>query len=1272
MKQNKMYKLEIVSFIIGIAVFMIVQYTCFGILYNNIKGETENFFKDTALSYAYAIRDAYNEAHDYSTVSKTAGALASNLNKSSSDYYKVSIYSSRNGNLQNLGGNVIFELDRQVISHIEKLMSSTVTDDGMHVFATDVGSLITESVYTMFNEQDGVLVIVGAERSEMYIKQGIGYSVLSTVNVIIVVLLFFTIYFLVIRKHFRRISENENQLEKILHGTGMPIYVVDPETHEVLFSNDEFKKIFGGVNVGGICYNSLFDRKEPCKNCFLSPENSENALSGGIRHDDKKHRRTFIKTARMINWVSGRQAILTVLQDETDFQNLKEENRIAKQKLNDFVDVTTDWIFELDGDFVISSYQNNSENDFFDSRAAVKMPFIDVLEQDDRERVLNLLVSTRENKSRLFKTAISYKSGLSCGITAVSYREDDVFMGYRIVANDITERINTNLALDRQLKQQELLSSILLNFSTGDNFENAIIESLSMFGKFSDVSHCGIFRYKKDTNAINCVFEWAQEGKKSLKEAFQNLHFKSANPFVRQLTEDSYVAINDLSVMQDILPTLYAQNIRAMLTCSIMIDNKLWGSLGIECDRGPREWTVNEVNLLKTIGGILSAVISKREAEKRNADTLAKLEGVVKDFPGIIWCLDNHFNTTLMAGTGMHLFGLSTESAVGANLLDIIKNYPELEINMRKTLEEGPQQFTLDAVGKTLNCYTNTLHNLYGNVSGLVGTAIDITEMIQLQKELESAMESAQRANQAKSEFLSRMSHEIRTPMNAIVGMTKIAMTSEVAKVPYCLEKIDTASKQLMALINDVLDMSKIEANKLEIFEDEFDFQKMLLNVYNVVTVKAEERKQNLAIQVDDSIPQYLISDELRLSQVLINLLSNAIKFTPEHTGRIVLKITGEQLTSNSLSLHIEVSDNGIGISEKNQEKLFTSFEQADGGIARKYGGTGLGLAICKKILNLMGSDIKVQSADGQGSTFSFDLAVQIGRLTGNKKPVVSINNTEIKMLVIDDASDVLEHFTRIVKNLNIVCDTASGGLEAIAMVKEAIAAGSPYNMIFVDWKMPGLNGVETAQAIKEIEAKSGLGDQKSIVIMMSITEWREIASSASVIGIDKYIPKPILPSSLFNIILETTGNYALKQNKGADGISWEDKHLLVVEDIDINREIVATLVEPTGISIDFAEDGKKGVEAFRNNPDKYDAILMDIHMPEMDGYEATVTIRNSAHPRAKTVPIIAMTANAFQEDIEKCMASGMNEHVAKPVDLEILLDKLKKHIQNTETERNE
>ena len=549
----------------------------------------------------------------------------------------------------------------------------------------------------------------------------------------------------------------------------------------------------------------------------------------------------------------------------------------------------------------------------------------------------------------------------------------------------------------------------------------------------------------------------------------------------------------------------------------------------------------------------------------------------------------------------------------------------------------------------------------------LIASAMQRAEMI---ANLIKAREDALSSTRAKSEFLANMSHEMRTPMNAIIGMTNIAKgAGDIGKKDYCLLKIEDASNHLLGVINDILDMSKIEANKFELSETEFNLERTLRKAVNVINFRVEEKKQKFTVHLGDNIPQMLIGDDQRLTQVITNLLSNAVKFTPEE-GSIQMnsEFLGEQ--DGLCTLRIEVKDSGIGITDEQKKHLFKSFEQADSNTSRKFGGTGLGLAISKSIVEMMGGNIWAESEYGKGSRFVFTIKMKRG-VSKKHTLLKGINWNNVRVLVVDDDKTVTEYFAEIAGRFGFNCDTALSGEEALVLIGEK----GPYDVYFIDLRMPGMNGIALTR-----ELKNNLpgGKNKSVVIMISSTELTVIEDEARSAGVDKFLPKPLFPSSIADIISECMGleDIPLKtESSQPETAAFPGRRLMLAEDIEINREIVLSLLEPAGLDIDCAENGAEAVRKFSAAPEAYDMIFMDIQMPEMDGYEATRRIRameaelRAENPEEKDsreppgIPIIAMTANVFKEDVEKCLAAGMNGHVGKPLDFEEVLDKLKKYL---------
>jgi len=516
-------------------------------------------------------------------------------------------------------------------------------------------------------------------------------------------------------------------------------------------------------------------------------------------------------------------------------------------------------------------------------------------------------------------------------------------------------------------------------------------------------------------------------------------------------------------------------------------------------------------------------------------------------------------------------------------------------------------------------------------------------------KQLKLHAQAVLEASHAKGNFLATMSHEIRTPMNAIIGMTAIGKRSSDIEIKnYTLGKIDDASTHLLGVINDILDMSKIEANKLELSPVEFNFERMLQKVITVINFRMAEKRQKFSIHIDSNVPRLLISDDQRLAQVVTNLLSNAVKFTPVE-GEIFLTVSLVNKEHGVCELKVEVADNGIGISVEQQKKLFGAFAQAESGISREFGGTGLGLAISKRIVELMDGRIWIESETGKGSRFIFTIRVPYGEENPHSQLASGVQWENLHVLAVDDASVIRQYFSDIFGQLDIKCAIAGDGFQARALIEKH----GGFDIYFIDWHMPGMDGLALTRWIKA-------NKMSGKAILFSSSEIEEVREASLQSGADKCLIKPFLSTTIIDCLNECFGDSGEQENYGLDN-EFAGKTLLIVEDIEINREILLSLLEHTGLITDCAQNGEEALALVEAAPEKYDAIFMDMQMPIMDGLEATKRIRAMSAPHCKKIPIIAMTANVFKDDVEHCLAAGMNDHIGKPINIDEVFEKLRK-----------
>ncbi len=517
-------------------------------------------------------------------------------------------------------------------------------------------------------------------------------------------------------------------------------------------------------------------------------------------------------------------------------------------------------------------------------------------------------------------------------------------------------------------------------------------------------------------------------------------------------------------------------------------------------------------------------------------------------------------------------------------------------------------------------------------------------------QQLGEALQAAQIANSSKTTFLSNMSHDIRTPMNAILGFTTLLAkdADNPVKVREYTRKLTASGQHLLSLINDVLDVSKIESGKAVLTIGEFYLNNIISSVDAIIRPAAKTKGQSFDIQVTGILHECLIGDETRLNQILLNLLSNAVKYTQEG-GHIWFRIIGlKQRSSQYEHIRIEVEDNGFGMSPEYLEVIFDAFTRAENSTTNKVQGTGLGMAITKNIVELMGGTIEVVSEVNKGTLFTVDLELRISEQEGDSK--FWENQGVTRILAADDEEDVCEAIRALMEDTGVRVDVKMSGEEAVRALAAADEKEDPYQLVILDWKMPGLNGIETARQIRK-----GAGKYVPILLLTSY-DWDEIESEALEAGINGFLAKPFFVSALKEKIQELKARGEGYRYGESETLSLEGQHFLVAEDNEINAEILEELLDIEGADCEVMVNGELAVERFSNAmPGEFDAILMDVQMPVMNGYEATRRIRKLKREDAATIPIIAMTANAFAEDVKDAMNAGMNAHVSKPVDMEVL-----------------
>ena len=542
---------------------------------------------------------------------------------------------------------------------------------------------------------------------------------------------------------------------------------------------------------------------------------------------------------------------------------------------------------------------------------------------------------------------------------------------------------------------------------------------------------------------------------------------------------------------------------------------------------------------------------------------------------------------------------------------------------------------------------------------GLGLTVIDeeMRETLDRSQTLAAALDAAEQANKAKTAFLSSMSHEIRTPMNAIIGLNSLALRDESLSddTREYLEKIGGSARHLLGLINDILDMSRIESGRLVIRKEEFSFSNMLEQINTMVMSQCSEKGLTYECRVTGGVSDYYIGDDMKLKQVLINILSNAIKFT-DAPGSVLLTVERTAVYEDHSTLKLVVKDTGIGIDESFLPRIFETFAQEDSSRNSKYGSTGLGLAITKNIVELMNGSISVKSKKGEGTEFTV-----IVTLTNCDHQVSSssyINPKDMRILVVDDEEIAAEHARIVLDEAGIKADTCYSGEEALQMLEVHHAKHEPYNLVLLDWKMPGMDGIDVARLIRQRY------DKETTVIILTSFNWDEIMDEALHAGVDSFLAKPLFASNVIDEFERIARKNSMSLFQTKNRAELNGRRILMAEDVMINAEIMEQIIMVRGAQIDHAENGKIALDMFaKSEPGYYDAILMDVRMPEMDGLAATEAIRALGRSDAKLIPILAMTANAFDEDVQRSLQVGMNAHLSKPVEPDRLYQTLEELI---------
>jgi PAS domain S-box-containing protein len=1031
-------------------------------------------------------------------------------------------------------------------------------------------------------------------------------------------------------------TDARNSMEKtfdtmtsVLNKSDIMIYVTDIDTDEILFMNDYMKqqyKIEGDV-IGQRCYellqSGMTERCDfcPCHELDKEPEKVITWEECSTR--TKKHYR---KTDRYIDWPGGKKVHIQHSVDITELITASEHIRIVFENAPVGLTIFDENLKFIDcNEAVLKLYGLTKEaySDYFGSSS--HSPEFQPDGSNSHDKSMEIVKRVMDGEMIKFEWVHYLPDGnlLPVELTLTRMASGDKFVGLSYLY-DMREQIRLREEIEKRKEAESM---------AGEHFK-IMLDSMPLI--------CNL--WSKDGKIFDCnETAFKLYGCEDKESYFKN--FTKLSPEIQPdgITTTAEIAARELKKVFEEGKTEFEYTAQRLDGTPL-----------------PQHVTLTRVHYK----GDYIAVGYGRDLRKRK-QMAAEIEVMFENAPVGLTVFDENFQFIDCNEAVLKIYGVTREFY--SNFFGSASHSPEYQPDGISSRDKAMEVIKRVMDGETMriewvHCLPDgqplpvelTMTRVIKDDKFVgLGYIYDMREQIRLKKEVEDALVKSQEASRAKSNFLSIMSHEMRTPMNAIIGMTTIGKKADnIEGKNHALSKIVDASSHLLGVISDVLDMAKIEANKLELSPVEFNFERMVQRVMTVINFRVDEKDQELSVNLDKNIPNFLVGDDQRLAQVITNLLSNAVKFTPEG-GKILMDVSLLGETDDNCEICIEVTDNGIGIAPEHHEKLFDMFEQAESGISREYGGTGLGLVISKNIIELTDGKIWVQSELGKGTKFSFTVKMKLG--TKNPRSMLSpgVNWDNVRVLIVDDDKEIHRQFDDIFSNLDLMCDTALDGYDACRMIEEQ----GEYDIYFVDWRMPGMDGIELTKIIKS--RKDG---RPSVVIMITAMDWEQVKEAAASAGVDKHLLKPLFPSMVIDSMNECFGVMQIQDAEHTHG-ELEGKRLLLAEDIEINREIVLALLEDTGLHIDWVENVKEALDAVESSPGKYDIIFMDVQMPKMDGLEATRHIReleakqkDAGYPR---IPIIAMTANVFKDDIEACLAAGMDNHLGKPLDIDKVMETL-------------
>ncbi len=806
-----------------------------------------------------------------------------------------------------------------------------------------------------------------------------------------------------------------------------------------------------------------------------------------------------------------------------------------------------------------------------------------------------------------------------------------------------------------------ILYTMAVMFLAREDIDPSICNALEMLGQYLNADGARLFRHVDENNNFDCTLEWLKDpsGGKKVSRVIIN--------------SDVYYTLcnNECSVLESLNPgnaeqrTLAAALSAECFICSpILTGSKLWGFLEIDANR--LEWSVDDISTVNSTANIFSAGIKRASMRDALYQTQETLRIVLNNVPSGIYWKDRNLTYKGCNASFRSFFNLPSKRIVGKTEFDIFpleiarksEKIDQKLLHQKKT--QPPSIYKLRVANgqeRWIRLTKLPIKNEFNETDLVLGVMDDITKEreahAQLQRrdeQLERAMRAEQKANRAKSEFLSHMSHEMRTPLNAILGMTHIAKeSSDLQKIMYCLENIEYSCNSLLSGMNNVLDFSKIEADKLELAREDFNLERLLENVLGIVTARANEKNIGIRVSISPDIPSNFLGDEVRLRQVFTNLLTNAVKFTPDN-GTVSLDIRAAAKDGDATLLQIIVADTGIGMSGDMIENMFVPFAQENAGITKRFGGTGLGLPIVKRIMDKMHGSIEVESELDTGTRFVLKVKLQHSQ-NDERLRLTTGGRGRPRILIADAYEEDIDEFCKALSNQDVEITKAYSIVQAVNILERGKLEEIRFDAVFVDAK---LREAGSAASIDPACVKRVFG-KNNTVLLLPVGSINEIERVKALIPFKKILSKPFLPYAIVRVIAELPhiGKAPLMDTSNLSG-----KWILLVEDVSLNKEIICSFLQKTNVSIDWAQNGLEALEKYISGNGKYDLVLMDVQMPVMNGIDATKLIRKS-EGRFGPVPIIALTAGIFQHNVDEFYACGMNDYLPKPVDPKLAVNKI-------------